>query len=80
MIGIESRDQLLDMVGKLRKNHAGFDVLWNDVGRETQEKMVKTAPQLLNRLGDWYNAQLTLISELDDSLRVMEVELQGEEI
>ena len=80
MIGIEARDSLLESVGKLRKNHSGFDVLWNEVGRETQEHMVKTAPELLTRLGDWYNEQLSLISEMDDSLRVMEVELQGEEV
>ena len=79
MIGIEARDSLLESVGKLRKNHSGFDVLWNEVGRETQEHMVKTAPELLTRMGDWYNEQLSLISEMDDSLRVMEVELQGEE-
>ena len=80
MIGIEARDSLLESVGKLRKNQSGFDVLWNEVGRETQEHMVKTAPELLTRLGDWYNEQLSLISEMDDSLRVMEVELQGEEV
>ena len=80
MIGIEARDSLLESVGKLRKNHSGFDVLWNEVGRETQEHMVKTAPELLTRMGDWYNEQLSLISEMDDSLRVMEVELQGEEV
>ena len=80
MIGIEARDSLLESVGKLRKNHSGFDVLWNEVGRETQEHMVKPAPELLTRMGDWYNEQLSLISEMDDSLRVMEVELQGEEV
>ena len=80
MIGIEARDSLLESVGKLRKNHSGFDVLWNEVGRETQEHMVKTAPELLTRMGDWYNEQRSLISEMDDSLRVMEVELQGEEV
>ena len=80
MIGIEARDSLLESVGKLRKNHSGFDELWNEVGRETQEHMVKTAPELLTRMGAWYNEQLSLISEMDDSLRVMEVELQGEEV
>ena len=79
MIGTESRDSLLEMVGKLRKNHSGFDVIWNEVGRETQEKMVKTAPDLLGRLGVWYNDQLTLITEMDDSLRVMEQVIEKEE-
>ena len=80
MIGIEASDSLLESVGKLRKNHSGFDVLWNEVGRETQEHMVKTAPELLTRLGEWYNSQLSLITEMDDSLRVMESVIEEEEL
>ena len=38
MIGIESRDQLLDMVGKLRKNHAGFDVLSRDTREDGKNR------------------------------------------
>lgn len=51
---------------RLRKNHSQFDVLWNEVGIETQKHMVKNAPELLKRLGDWYNAQNDLLIELDD--------------
>ena len=80
MIGNSSRESLLELVGNLRKNHSGFDVLWNEVGRETQEHMVKTAPELLTRLGEWYNSQLSLITEMDDSLRVMESAIEEEEL
>ena len=80
MIGNSSRESLLELVGNLRKNHSGFDVLWNEVGRETQEHMVKTAPELLTRLGEWYNSQLSLITEMDDSLRVMESVIEEEEL
>ena len=57
---------MIEAIAQLRENHSQFDVLWNDVGQETQELLVKNAPQLLERMGDWYNQQNNLIVELED--------------
>ena len=57
---------MIETIAQLRENHSQFDVLWNEVGRETQELMVKNAPQLLERMGTWYNQQNKLIVELED--------------
>lgn len=57
---------MIETIAQLRDNHSQFDVLWNEVGRETQELMVKNAPQLLERMGTWYNQQNKLIVELED--------------
>jgi len=55
----------LAVVNKLRKNHSDFDVIWNEGGRETQEFMVKNAPQLLSSLSEWYIKNGKLIEELE---------------
>ena len=57
---------MIETIAQLRENHQQFDMLWNEIGRETQELMVKNAPQLLERLGVWYNQQNNLIAELED--------------
>ena len=57
---------MIETIAQLRENHQQFDMLWNEIGRETQELMVKNAPQLLERLGVWYNQQNSLIAELED--------------
>ena len=57
---------MIETIAQLRENHSQFDILWNDVGQETQELLVKNSPQLLERLGVWYNQQNNLIAELED--------------
>tara|TARA_R100001244_G_scaffold78322_1_gene61856 strand:+ start:327 stop:566 length:240 start_codon:yes stop_codon:yes gene_type:complete len=57
---------LIETIAQLRENHSQFDILWNDVGQETQELLVKNSPQLLERMGAWYNQQNNLIAELED--------------
>ena len=57
---------MIETIAQLRENHQQFDMLWNEIGKETQELMVKNAPQLLERLGVWYNQQSSLIAELED--------------
>lgn len=59
---------MINLIRKLRQHHQDFDVHWNEVGRETQERIVKTAPELLHRLGEWYNAQNKLIFELEEKI------------
>jgi len=53
-----------DGLKKLRKSHSDFDIIWNESGRETQEFMVKNAPQLLSSLSEWYIKNGKLIEEL----------------
>ena len=50
---------------KLRQSHSDFDIIWNECGRETQEFMVKNAPQMLSRLSEWYVKHGKLIEELE---------------
>ena len=57
---------MIETIAQLRENHSQFDILWNDVGQETQELLVKNSPQLLERMGAWYNQQNNLIAELED--------------
>ena len=57
---------MIETIAQLRENHSQFDILWNDVGQETQELLVKNSPQLLERMGPWYNQQNNLIAELED--------------
>jgi len=52
-----------DGLKKLRKSHSDFDIIWNESGRETQEFMVKNAPQMLSRLSEWYIKHGKLIEE-----------------
>ena len=50
---------------KLRQSHSDFDIIWNESGRETQEFMVKNAPQMLSRLSESYVKHGKLIEELE---------------
>lgn len=62
---------MIKLIRQIRQHHNNFDVHWNEVGRETQEHIVKTAPELLHRLGVWYNEQNVLIAELENKIEEM---------
>ena len=57
-----------ELIEQLRKNHSQFDVLWNKLGTDRQKHMVKTAPELLAALGEWYNKSNELIFSLEEKI------------
>ena len=65
---------MINTIVKLRENHAHFDVLWNKIGTEVQQELVKTAPELLTALGAWYNRSNELIFELQEQIEQQSTE------
>ena len=65
---------MINTIVKLRENHAHFDVLWNKIGTEVQQELVKTAPELLTALGAWYNRSNELIYELEEQIEQQSTE------
>ena len=65
---------MINTIVKLRENHAHFDVLWNKIGTEVQQELVKTAPELLTALGAWYNRSNELIYELEEQIEEQNTE------
>ena len=65
-----------ELIEELRNNHSQFDVLWNKMGTEVQEHMVKNAPKLLHALGLWYNKSNELMFELQEKIDEAEVLLE----
>ena len=66
-----------ELIDELRNNHSQFDVLWNKMGTEIQEHMVKNAPELLQALGLWYNKSNELMFELQEKIDEAEVLLEA---
>ena len=66
-----------ELIDELRNNHSQFDVLWNKMGTEIQEHMVKNAPGLLQALGLWYNKSNELMFELQEKIDEAEVLLEA---
>jgi len=60
---------VIKLLEKLRQNHSNFDNIWNEDGRDTQEYMVKNAPQMLSRLSEWYVNQGKLIKDLERTVK-----------
>ena len=60
---------MIKLLEKLRQNHSNFDNIWNEDGRDTQEYMVKNAPQMLSRLSEWYVNQGKLIKDLECTVK-----------
>ena len=60
---------MIKLLEKLRQNHSNFDNIWNEDGRDTQEYMVKNAPQMLSRLSEWYVNQGKLIKDLERTVK-----------
>jgi hypothetical protein len=60
---------MIKLLEKLSQNHSNFDNIWNEDGRDTQEYMVKNAPQMLSRLSEWYVKQGKLIKDLERTVK-----------
>ena len=60
---------MIKLLEKLRENNSNFDNIWNEDGRDTQEYMVKNAPQMLSRLSEWYVNQGKLIKDLERTVK-----------